>query len=201
MTGLGFFLAGAAIGGITALAAVWTWRRVAVEGFARRRLLLGAAFAAVFLAAALLLYATVGSRSTRGPAVADAHVVTGAQGAAAQSMDAAVAALEARLARGGGSDADWTLLAQAYEFQGRSEDAQRARAHQVTPGAALAQMAPAALLAAAEQVEQHPAVPNNAASDLARRSAGAGAAGPTRRRSMGRARRSTARGTRQRRRP
>jgi cytochrome c-type biogenesis protein CcmH len=68
-------------------------------------------------------------------------------------MDAAVAALEARLARGGGSEADWTLLAQAYEFQGRSQDAQRARAHQITPSASLAQMSPAALLAAADEVE------------------------------------------------
>ncbi len=47
---------------------------------------------------------------------------------AAGSMDAAVARLEARLAQGQGSDADWNLLAQSYEFLGRSADAAAARA-------------------------------------------------------------------------
>jgi len=151
------FLAGAAVGGSAALAAVWAWRRTGTAAGARRRLLLGAGFVAVFIAAALLLYATVGSRSVPGHAGVDAAVVNGTQGSTAKSMDAAVAALEARLARGGGSDADWTLLAQAYEFEGRSEDAQRARAHELTPSAALTQMSPAALLAAADEVE--PRVP------------------------------------------
>lgn len=50
-----------------------------------------------------------------------------ANGAPAKSMDAEVAALEARLARKGGTQADWTLLAQAYDFLGRKDDAQRAR--------------------------------------------------------------------------
>jgi cytochrome c-type biogenesis protein CcmH len=164
VTGLWEFLAGAAVGGIATFAAIWTWRRTGAESSARRRLLPGVAFAAVFVAAALLLYATVGSRSPQGHALAAAAVVDGAQGGVAKSMDAAVAALEARLARGGGADADWTLLAQAYEFQGRSEDAQRARAHQVTPSSALAQMSPAALLAAADEVEHRgAAAPNTAA--------------------------------------
>jgi cytochrome c-type biogenesis protein CcmH/NrfG len=47
---------------------------------------------------------------------------------AAASMDAAVVGLEARLAKGQGSDADWNLLAQSYEFLGRSADAAAARA-------------------------------------------------------------------------
>ena len=45
-----------------------------------------------------------------------------------RSMEAEVAKLEARLARDGGSAADWTLLAQAYEVLGRPDDARRARA-------------------------------------------------------------------------
>lgn len=49
-------------------------------------------------------------------------------GGAAGSMDAAVVGLEARLATGQGSDADWNLLAQSYEFLGRSADAAAARA-------------------------------------------------------------------------
>jgi cytochrome c-type biogenesis protein CcmH len=43
-------------------------------------------------------------------------------------MQDAVAGLEARLARDGGSPADWSLLAQAYDFMGRPDDARRARA-------------------------------------------------------------------------
>lgn len=53
---------------------------------------------------------------------------------AASPMDSAVAKLEARLAKGGGSADDWELLAKSYEFLGRNSDAARARAHQL-PGA------------------------------------------------------------------
>jgi cytochrome c-type biogenesis protein CcmH len=53
-------------------------------------------------------------------------------------MQAAIAGLEARLARGGGSDADWELLAKAYEFLGRNDDAQRARSHIVSASPDLA---------------------------------------------------------------
>src|SRR4029077_10203486 len=49
------------------------------------------------------------------------------------SMDAEVAGLEARLAREGGTPADWSLLAQAYDFLGRPEDAKRARAKAGNP--------------------------------------------------------------------
>ena len=79
-----------------------------------------------------------------GAAASDASDAPAAAGAAAGSMDAAVAGLEARLAGGKGSDADWTLLAQSYEFLGRSADAELARRKQLparrtqvaTPGAA-----------------------------------------------------------------
>lgn len=60
-------------------------------------------------------------------------------------MQGAIAGLEARLARQGGSDADWELLAKAYEFLGRSEDAGRARAHVVTPSPGLSAGADGAL--------------------------------------------------------
>ena len=46
-------------------------------------------------------------------------------------MDSAVAKLEGRLARGGGSADDWELLAKSYDFLGRTADAVKARAHQV----------------------------------------------------------------------
>jgi hypothetical protein len=50
----------------------------------------------------------------------------------AGSMDAMLARLEQRLAGQGGSDADWELLAQTYEFMGRTADAQSARSHHLS---------------------------------------------------------------------
>ena len=54
---------------------------------------------------------------------------------AAEPMDEAAAALAARLERQGGTAADWSLLAQAYDFLGRPDDARRARARAVQIGA------------------------------------------------------------------
>jgi cytochrome c-type biogenesis protein CcmH len=48
-------------------------------------------------------------------------------------MNDSLVRLEARLAAQGGTDADWELLAQTYEFMGRAADAQGARAHHL-PG-------------------------------------------------------------------
>ena len=67
---------------------------------------------------------------------AKAPAMAGATGAQASSMDSAAAALEARLAQGGGSADDWELLAKSYDFLGRPSDAARARSHRPhTPGA------------------------------------------------------------------
>jgi len=49
----------------------------------------------------------------------------------AGSMDSAVASLEARLAKGGGTPGDWELLAKSFEFLKRPDDAAKARAHQL----------------------------------------------------------------------
>ncbi len=46
-------------------------------------------------------------------------------------MNDAIASLQGRLAKGGGSAADWELLAKSYEFLGRPADAGKARAHQL----------------------------------------------------------------------
>jgi cytochrome c-type biogenesis protein CcmH/NrfG len=51
----------------------------------------------------------------------------------AGSMNSAIAALESRLAKGGGSTDDWELLAKSFEFLGRQDDAKKARAHQLPP--------------------------------------------------------------------
>ncbi|MEP6883311.1 MAG: hypothetical protein ABJC66_01050 [Gammaproteobacteria bacterium] len=49
----------------------------------------------------------------------------------AESMESAIASLESRLVKGGGSADDWELLAKSFEFLGRSADAAKARAHQL----------------------------------------------------------------------
>lgn len=56
---------------------------------------------------------------------------------AAGPMETATAALSARLASGGGTDADWELLAQSYDFLGRTADAALAREHEVSAGRSL----------------------------------------------------------------
>jgi cytochrome c-type biogenesis protein CcmH len=48
-------------------------------------------------------------------------------------MGSAIASLEGRLAKGGGSADDWELLAKSYEFLGRPQDASKARARQLPP--------------------------------------------------------------------
>jgi hypothetical protein len=55
------------------------------------------------------------------------------KGASAEPMTAAVASLQQRLAKGGGSADDWELLAKSYEFLGRPAEAAKARAHQLPP--------------------------------------------------------------------
>jgi hypothetical protein len=68
---------------------------------------------------------------------------------AAGSMDEMLARLESRLAAQGGSDADWELLAQTYQFIGRTDDAKLARSHHLPPSAT-ANVSPAAAAASDE---------------------------------------------------
>jgi cytochrome c-type biogenesis protein CcmH len=94
---------------------------------------------AILIAVAALIYRTPGHPVSLDPtALAElpAHPNTGADSPAggtvtgkARSLESATAGLEARLARDGGSAADWNLLAQSYEYLGRAADAQRAREH------------------------------------------------------------------------
>jgi cytochrome c-type biogenesis protein CcmH/NrfG len=58
-------------------------------------------------------------------------------GAKAGSMEAATLALKTRLAAEGGPDDQWELLAQSYDFLGRSEEAKLARDHKVPAGSEL----------------------------------------------------------------
>ena len=70
-----------------------------------------------------------------GDATGPAASPDGAAGATSKpgagSMDSAIAALEARLAKGGGTPDDWELLAKSFEFLGRPADAAKARAKQL----------------------------------------------------------------------
>jgi cytochrome c-type biogenesis protein CcmH len=107
-----------------------------------------------------------------GAAMPAAAAATAATTQAAASMDSAVTGLERRLAAGGGSDADWDLLAKSYEFMNRPEDAAAARRKQLPAGAGQggAAAAVAAPVAAAPAKALSPeAVKLKAAADEARR--------------------------------
>jgi len=90
-----------------------------------------AGIAAISLAVLLYKPADQAAVTTAASGVApEQHDMSGK--AAAGSMEAATNVLRARLAAKGGSDADWALLAQSYDFLGRSADAQLARQHKVS---------------------------------------------------------------------
>jgi hypothetical protein len=73
------------------------------------------------------------SKESSDPASASANAANPAAKPAAGSMNMAIASLESRLAKGGGSDGDWELLAKSFEFLGRTADAAKARARQLPP--------------------------------------------------------------------
>src|SRR5437016_5493015 len=131
----------------------------------RTRIALAGACVATFAAAAAIIYFAVGSRHSLTAQPPMASMGTAAGGSAAdasmksagpgRSMETEVAALEARLARDGGTSDDWSLLAKAYEFLGRPDDAARARSHIAKPtaGATVSQLSAGALVAAATATE------------------------------------------------
>jgi cytochrome c-type biogenesis protein CcmH len=158
-----WFIAGALVGAGAALVAIPLWRGALALGRPRLRYGLAAAFVATFAGAAAIIYIAIGSRhSLASRPAATAMVAPAAESAAdaaaksgpAKSMEAEVAALEARLTRGGGTADDWTLLAKAYDFLGRPDDARRARARAANPAAGVVtQLNAGALVAAASATE------------------------------------------------
>jgi cytochrome c-type biogenesis protein CcmH len=152
------FIAGLVTGAAAAVLVALLWRR-ARPLLARLRFLLAVSVVIGFAAAAAVIYLAIGARSaaTNAPGnLGEATPESTALGAAAggsrsaRSMELEVSALAARLAREGGSEGDWALLAQAYDFLGRPEDAQRARAHSTAVGATpVSEMSAASLAAAA----------------------------------------------------
>lgn len=134
-----WFLAGV-LSTLAVLGLMLPWLR---SGSGRRgSLWRAAALAVLVLAGALGLYRWLGHPELTQPrAAAPAPQTAPAPGAVtpqAGSMDAAIAQLEARLAKGGGSDGDWELLAKSYEFLGISSAAAQARAHHLPPPPAAA---------------------------------------------------------------
>jgi cytochrome c-type biogenesis protein CcmH len=130
MTTYFWFAAGLLAGAAATLVAIplFLHARQALAG--PRRYLAVAATVTGFAVAALIIYRTTGSPDSlemRPAARANPHPGIG-DGQAGDSMESAVARLEARVANGGGSREDWALLAQSYDFLGRSADAARARA-------------------------------------------------------------------------
>jgi cytochrome c-type biogenesis protein CcmH len=139
--GLLSFIAGILVGVVASYVAVPLWRSASTLAIGRKTYWLAAGFVTSFALIAVTIYLTIGSRhSLQHPAMnaaalpaatASAGADAGGDtrtGGTAKSMQDAVAGLEARLARDGGTPADWALLAQAYEFMGRPDDAKRARA-------------------------------------------------------------------------
>jgi cytochrome c-type biogenesis protein CcmH len=174
-----WFIAGALVGAGAALVAIPLWRGALGLGRARLRYGLAGAFVATFAGAAAIIYIAIGSRHTLAsrpaaaamvaPAAESAVAGAAAKSGPAKSMEAEVTALEARLTRGGGTADDWTLLAKAYDFLGRPDDARRARARAANPAAGVVtQMNAGALVAAASATETR-AVPAASVAELEQR--------------------------------
>ncbi len=72
---------------------------------------------------------------------ADSSGTDGALATKAGSMSSAVSGLETRLAKGGGTPADWELLAKSYEFLGLPDQASRARRHELPAAPAIGETA------------------------------------------------------------
>jgi cytochrome c-type biogenesis protein CcmH len=135
-----WFLAGVLCGGAAALLVLRSWRRSPAEGGSGTLPRWGLLAGAVGIAVVVGLYLWLGRPELIGstPELAMPHAgdaaapgQAGTANSSAGSMDAAVARLEARLAQGQGSDADWDLLAQSYAFLGRTADAELARKKQL----------------------------------------------------------------------
>jgi hypothetical protein len=157
MSATSWFLAGLIAGAAVMLGAVLLWRLSREATLRSRRVLLAGGLTAAGIAAvAAGLSLALSSAPPTAPAPSPASAPTRAASAAmppasmmaqilstsggarpgmAQPMDQAAAELGARLERQGGSAADWNLLAQAYDFLGRPEDARRARARAAKAGA------------------------------------------------------------------
>lgn len=100
-----------------------------------RRIVVGLAAALGLFGLALVIYLQLGRPDVLEANAAGApHAgVASAEGGQVGSMEDSIQKLADKLAAGGGSDAEWDLLAQSYEFLGNATAASEARQHRV-PG-------------------------------------------------------------------
>jgi cytochrome c-type biogenesis protein CcmH len=159
----GFWFIAGVLAGVTATAVgLPLWRASAgAVGRVPLRYTIATGAVATFAASALLIYLAIGSpraleRSTAAAPTAHPGADQPPSGAKVQSMEAAAAGLEARLAREGGNANDWLLLAQSYDFLGRPDDAKRARARAADAGASSSRSAPTASNASMNTAMQSP---------------------------------------------
>ena len=128
-----WFLVGLLTGVTAAAVALPLWRASRQLGAKPGVRLAGTGAGVIaFAAVAVGLYLWLGAPREIGKApapVPHANVTRPASGSPAPSMETATAQLANRLEKQGGTDSDWQLLAQSYDFLGRAEDARRARVH------------------------------------------------------------------------
>jgi hypothetical protein len=141
-----WFLAGALVTvAIMVTARAWLRERPAQDSpTAIPRFALPIAAALALIGVALGIYFLLGSpgfiassdhkvASERGasmqPMSADTTQQTGQSSASAGSLDDVTRKLAARLAEKGGSDSEWKLLAESYDYMGLTAEAKEARAH------------------------------------------------------------------------
>jgi cytochrome c-type biogenesis protein CcmH len=160
MSAVFWFVSGVLTGVAAAFVALPLWRASASATASRsRRVVALAAGILGMVAVAAAIYLAVGSpqsvsevRATRPPA---AHPSATSSSSSVLSMQAATARLEARLRESGGSAEDWQLLAQSYEFLGRTEDAKRARSGELSPSTPQADALGGITLEAAQAILPH----------------------------------------------
>lgn len=120
---------------------LWSPTSESSVGSARNKKLMVVA-AAAFAAIAFSVYAWIGkpelANQTSTPPISHLTGVARGDAIGAGSMNDAVARLAAKLAGGSGTDADWQLLQQSYEFIGDTEGAALAQQHKLKSNAAAA---------------------------------------------------------------
>jgi hypothetical protein len=149
------------LGGVLSTVAVGLVLKTVLRRMLKPSLIIGALIvvAGMVLFAWLMIPGQPGvARHVDASAQAGAVTPPGGSTQSAGSMDAMLARLEQRLAGQGGSDADWELLAQTYEFKGRTTDAQSARSHHLSvapdsPGPAAAPQPPPVVAASGTSPE------------------------------------------------
>jgi len=109
----------------------------AITSSARSGFALGLSLGLVLASSFFLAWPELATRAraaARTPTVATPLPPAGmaAPGAAVSSMEVATLTLKTRLATQGGPADQWELLAQSYDFLGRSEEARLARAHKAS---------------------------------------------------------------------